>query len=96
MTDSRFDAEFVERIVREVIRRLLERGATVAPAGSLSSAAVSGLTDLTLTGKLVTLETVRDRLGGIQQITVGRKTIVTPAVCDELKQRKIKLERQDR
>ena len=98
MTDPRFDSEFIERIVREVIRRLLERGATVAPAGSVSSsaaAAANGSTELMLTGKLVTLETVRDRLGGIQRITVGRRTIVTPAVRDELKQRKIKLERQD-
>ena len=94
MSDARFDADFVERIVREVIRRLLERGVTVAPAGR-AAVASSGSTELALTGKLVTMETVRDRLAGVLRVTVARTTIVTPAVRDELKKRKIELTRQD-
>ena len=99
MPDTPFQADFVELIVREVIRRLRESGVTVATtnaptAREVSSATSNNLVELGLTERLVTLETLRDRLQGVKRLTVGKKAIVTPAVRDELKKKKIELIRK--
>ena len=107
MNDSPFQADFVELIVREVIRRLQANGVTVAmsngtptnrsanvQADAIAAAISSNTAELGLTERLVTLETLRDRLQGVKRLTVEKKAIITPAVRDELKRKKIELIRK--
>ena len=82
-----FDPEFIERIVQEVIRRLLKQG----PAGG---ATAGGETELAVSDKVVTLATLDGRLTGVKRLVVGGRSIVTPAVKDELKGRSIELIRR--
>lgn len=101
MSESRLQADFVELIVREVIRRLLENGVSVNTCNGTSLAATSVAevkaipsSDLVLSERLVTMETLRERLQGVTKVTVIKKAIVTPAVRDELKRKKIELIRK--
>jgi hypothetical protein len=79
LTDDQF-----ERIVSEVIRRLLSQGVAVAQHPSTA-------TELTLTEKVITTRTLEGRLTGVKRLIVSQKAIVTPAVKDELKERHIDL-----
>jgi hypothetical protein len=78
----------VERIVAEVIRRLRAMDSSRAPA-----APGPVVHDLVVTDRVITLRTVEGRLKGVQRLLVPAKAVVTPAVKDELKQRKIELVR---
>jgi len=82
-----FDPEFIERIVQEVIRRLVERGVVVRPATNIDE------TELAVSDKVVTLATLDGRLAGVKRVVVGGGSIVTPAVRDELNDRSIELVR---
>ena len=77
------DAE-IERIVREVIRRLTSAGVQVDTATST----------LKIDKRLVTLATIEGQLEGIQKLVVMPKAVVTPSVRDELRDKKIELVRQ--
>ena len=81
------DAELIEFIVQEVIRRLKSGGAMIE--GSVAPA--NGARDLALTDRLITLATVKGRLDGVRRLVVTRKALVTPAVRDELRAREIEL-----
>ena len=78
----------VERIVVEVIRRLraMESSSAAAAHGPVGH-------DLVLTERVITTRTVEGRLHGVQRLLVPPNAVVTPAVKDELKQRKIELVR---
>lgn len=76
--------EQIDWIVAEVIRRL----AVAASRGPTESATS---TDLRLTERVVTLQTIEKQLSGIKRVVVQPKSVVTPAVKDELKTRKIEL-----
>ena len=76
----------VERIVAEVIRRLRAMDSSPAPA-----APGPVVHDLVVTDRVITMRTVEGRLEGVQRLLVPAKAVVTPAVRDELKQRKIEL-----
>jgi hypothetical protein len=84
-----FTPEQVEMIVLEVIRRLglldtnrqRERGTGNTP-------------ELTLKDKVVTMRMLEGRLSGVTRLVVARQAIVTPAVLDELKHRRIELVRE--
>ena len=78
----------VERIVVEVIRRLRAMGSPAAPAVPPPVGH-----DLGLTERVITMRTVDGRLAGVQRLLVPPNSVVTPAVKDELKQRKIELVR---
>ncbi len=82
------NAEFIERIVQEVIRRLLERGVAVEEASSNDN------TELAVSDKVVTLATLEGHLAGVKRLVVGGRSIVTPAVKDELNDRSIELVRR--
>lgn len=79
----------VERIVQEVIRRLLSLGAEVH-----SSRQASVQPPLKLEEKVISMETIHGRLKGINQLIVKKKAVVTPSVRDELRQKKIELVRE--
>jgi hypothetical protein len=74
--------EQLEWIVQEVIRRLHGQ-----PAQSEAS-------ELTLSDRVITLATLRDRLTNVGRIVVPSRAVVTPAVRDELNKRQIALVRQ--
>lgn len=81
----------LERIVREVLRRLREL--EIAKVVSAESVATPTLPNtLTLVERLVTLGTLKGKLDGVARVVVPAKAVVTPAVRDELKTRKISLE----
>ena len=82
------DAELIERIVREVVRRLGERGVAV------QSEAAAGGSELVLTDRVVSLQSIRGRLAGTTRLVVTRTAVVTPAVRDELKENGIELIRR--
>ena len=81
----------VERIVVEVIRRLRAMENRSGPIVQDRNVRVNH--DLVLTERVITLRTVEGRLSGVQRLLVPAKAVVTPAVKDELKQRKIELVR---
>lgn len=76
--------EQLEWIVAEVVRRLREG----APATRGASAAGDALT---LSERLVTLETLRGRLNGVARVEVKARAVVTPAVIDLLKEKQVQL-----
>jgi hypothetical protein len=49
--------------------------------------------ELVLSTRLVTMEDIGDRLGGIRRVVVGPQAVVTPAVRDALRDRNITLSR---
>ncbi len=77
--------EQLEWIVSEVVRRLRASGH--------QPTATSGTRTIVLGERLVTLETVRERLDGVSQVQVSARAIVTPAVVDLLKERQVQLTR---
>ncbi len=84
-----FTAEEIERIVQEVIRRLAVAGIRANPNKSDKPDKA-----LTIESRLITLATLEGQLEGINQVIVPPRAVVTPAVKDELRDRKIELTRQ--
>lgn len=78
-------AEQLEYIIREVMRRLAELGVG-KPATSVS--------ELALAGRLVTLRDLEGKLTNVTKVTVTKQTVVTPAVRDLLREKKIELLRR--
>ena len=86
----KFDAELVEYIVREVIRRLKADGQFTATGTSQPSAAAR---ELHLTDRVITLASLQGRLDGVTEVTTVRNAVITPAVRDELAGRRIRVVR---
>lgn len=80
----------IDRIVAEVVRRLRALAASSTPASSQKTEANSSLN---LNEKVITLATLKGRLDGISTLIVSERAIVTPAVKDELRDRKIRWKR---
>jgi hypothetical protein len=80
----------IDRIVAEVVRRLR---AIMATSSTPVVAVRETTSSLNLTEKVITLQTLRGRLEGITSVIVSDRAIVTPAVKDELRDRKIRWER---
>lgn len=76
--------EQIDWIVAEVIRRL-------AAAASRSAADSTSSADLRIAERVITLRTIEKQLSGVKRVVVPPKSVVTPAVKDELKARKIDL-----
>jgi hypothetical protein len=79
-----FNEEQVEWIVAEVMRRL-------GLVGAARNAAPNGGGDLVLAERVVTMRDIEGRLAGIGRLIVPNRAVVTPAVKDELKHRKVEL-----
>jgi hypothetical protein len=76
-----YTEEQVEWIVAEVMRRL----------GAASVVADDGGAELVLKERVVTIALIEGRLAGVSRLVVPKRSVVTPAVKDELKQRKVEL-----
>jgi hypothetical protein len=74
--------EQIEWIVAEVVRRL-------AAAGVAADSPPK--TDLKIIDRVVTLRTIEKQLAGVRRVVVPMRAVVTPAVRDELKARKVEL-----
>ena len=88
--------EQINWIVAEVIRRLVAAnlatsGVAVGHAANHDSAESPSNTDLNITERLITLRTIEKQLSGVKRVVVQPKSVVTPAVKDELRARKIEL-----
>ena len=84
----------IEWIISEVIRRLRQLESNERAA--LSSGTPDNAAELRLNDKIVTLRSIENRLNGISRLLVAPRTILTPAVKDELKARKIELITENR
>ena len=84
--------EDFERIVQEVIRRLLVMSGNRASGEKVSIDSSTASRQLAVDDRVVTLATLEGRLTGIGTVMVNRRAVVTPAVKDELKDRGIGLE----
>ena len=80
----------IDRIVAEVVRRLR---AMAVNSSTTVEVARDTEKELQLSDKVVTLQSLKGRLDGITKLIVTDRAVVTPAVKDELKQRKIAWER---
>jgi hypothetical protein len=89
--------EQINWIVAEVIRRLgvavrpSADGAAVERAANCGAVESPSKTDLKLTERLITLRTIEKQLSGMKRVVVQPKSVVTPAVKDELRALKIEL-----
>ena len=81
----KFSEEQVEWIVLEVLRRL---EALRVPGDARSS---SPAAELTVTDRVVTMRSIDGKLNGVSRLRVQPRAVITPAVKDELKKRKIEL-----
>lgn len=82
MASQHLDTELFERIVQEVIRRLVARGVDVGTPGNKQ---------LAVSERVITLATLDGKLDGVETVSVQKRAVVTPAVKDELNRRKIRL-----
>lgn len=97
---------YVERIVQEVIRRLLamqaqgggttggnSRGVVARRVNPFAGGQASNATPVTVSEKLITVATL-DRLPvGTTEVTVAARAVVTPLARDEARDRGIRLNR---
>ena len=79
-----YSEEQVEWIVTEVLRRLGVTQSEQRPASIHGG-------ELHVADRVVTMRLVAGRLNGVSRLVVPLRAVVTPAVKDELKQRKIEL-----
>jgi hypothetical protein len=83
-----FTAEQIEWIVSEVLRRLGVAAASRVAGDERSSSPVK---ELRISDRVVTMRTIETRLADVKRVVVQRRAVVTPAVRDELKARKLEL-----
>ena len=92
MTGDNVDTE---RIVAEVLRRLGIDAAGRSEPAAAATAAPPTVQELVLDSRVVTLATIEGRLRGVRRVLVARRAVVTPAVKDELRKRRIALDALD-
>lgn len=96
----------IESIVRMVIDRLRDglltsgEASTATPSSATSAVMANSPTPTTslvepgtlvIEDSLITLQSLGDRLSGVTTLQVSKRSVLTPAVKDELRMRKIKL-----
>ena len=77
--------EDIQAIVDEVVRRLL---AEHAPARD------EPVGEVVIPGRVITMESVRDKVDGGGQVVICERAVVTPLVVDYLRENKIALTRR--
>ena len=86
----------VERIVQLVLERLRAAGVDVQPTAAERTQhreVTTSKTRLELMHPVISLASLDGQLGKIEELVVHHRAVVTPAVKDELQQRKIALKR---
>jgi hypothetical protein len=98
----KLDAQAIERIVAEVMRRLSQLTAAEpepAPAVAIGQPAELApprppADHLLVDARVVTMTAIQGRLEGIRRVVVDPRAVVTPSVKDELDKKRIRLERR--
>jgi len=83
-----FTKDQIDWIVAEVLRRLAVADAT---SGNSPAASAASEGELRIADKVVTMRAIETRLCDVKRVVVQRRAVVTPAVRDELKAKKIEL-----
>jgi len=86
------DAELIEQVVQEVVRRL--RALSPKDRARFENLAKSHRT-LTIDQRVISIAVLEGQLDGVKKVVVQPKAIVTPAVRDELRDRDIQLVRSE-
>ena len=86
MTVDLSDPQLIDQIVREVIRRLTDREIAVTDATENK--------DLIVDESVISLATLKGRLGGIRRVVIEERAVITPAARDELNDQGIELQRR--
>jgi len=84
----------IERIVSEVMRRLQDNGSVGGGGGAETRAKSKPKTDRSkfrVGERVVTLASLDGRLRGVREVIVPNGAVVTPAVRDDLRKKKIKV-----
>jgi len=71
----------IDRIVREIVSRLR------------AEMEMKPVAALTLDARVITMSELDGKLDGVQQLVVRHRTIITPLVRDELREKKIEIVR---
>ena len=86
--------DFIERIVREVIRRLQAMDAKKPEAPKPAAAPV--VEGLVLSDRLITAATILGVPKGTTKVVIASRAILTPLARDEARDRGIKIDRADK
>jgi hypothetical protein len=88
-------ADEIERIVRDVMSRLAsERTAAAKPETDRKVEVATPANELVLEARVISLAEVQGRLSGMVRVSVAERAIVTPAVRDLLREKKVPLVRR--
>lgn len=88
-------ADEIERIVRDVMSRLAgERPPAPKVESEAKVAAAKPANELVLEARVISLAEVQGRLAGMARVSVAERAIVTPAVRDLLREKKVPLVRR--
>jgi hypothetical protein len=82
----------IETIVRRVLATLT---ATAAPSSEVPVSSDSNTATLRLSERVISIQTIKDKLSNHQVLEYGRMSVVTPAAKDYCRERKITLVRSD-
>ncbi len=89
------DSGQIDRIVREVMRQMMSLDAPTRDDSSGDPRPVTHITPtLVVADRLVTMASLSGRLVGVAHVQVRPDAVVTPLVCDSLREQGIRLERQ--
>jgi hypothetical protein len=91
VANSQFDTAAIEAIVREVLRRLASAGTPNSISTNSNSTVEADNHSFECSDKVIAMQTLRGKLDNVKTLRLKPKTIVTPAVRDELRDRKIKI-----
>jgi hypothetical protein len=91
MTSSPSLDDFIERIVREVIRRLQAMDSKKPEADKPAAAPVTE--GLVLSDRLITAATILGVPKGTTKVVIANRAILTPLARDEARDRGIKIDR---
>jgi hypothetical protein len=86
MTLDSSDPQLIDRIVREVMRRLTDREVAVTD--------VTENKDLVVDESVISLATLEGRLCGVRRVVIEERAVITPAARDELNDQGIELQRR--
>ncbi len=91
---TEWDNALLAQVVAEVVRRLAMTNDDQAASAEASNATGRSPGELVLAEPVVTWRQLDGRLDGVRQVVIGERTVVTPAVRDELARRNISLLRR--
>ncbi len=91
------DQAMIERIVGDVLKQIGAPGDSARSAGTRLNVASGGASSesLVLSERIITADLLADRVNGAAVVTVGPKSLVTPAAQDFLRDRGLTLRRSE-